>query len=618
MGMNTSGQTAQFKTKGSLTRTVILSLVILGLIPSILLVSATFFRSRALLAEQASFQLQSIVNNHVQQLEGLVADNHIYLDEMLKNDLISYVIKDVLRDPESEASRYIGRYQFSTYIAETRNIKSLYPDQAFLLSPSGKILLSSKLEWEGVDASQIQFIQELINQKSSIAVLSPENFYTDQWIVFSSSVIFYGENQPVATLVLTTNAPTTKNILISAGSLFPSSKAFLFSGSKRTLFSINETKSNQISDFPINNNHFNKLDELVKAPESSASYRNSNQDTVLAYVKNIPALKMGFLIEVPERIIYQQVNLLIPFSLLIFSIAIIIGVSMTYWGSRRLIKPLVQLAHHAQNFAQGDFSQRAKISRNDEIGLLANSFNNMVSQLSDLYRSMETKVEERTSQLRTASEIGQLAISSTSRDQMVQRAVNLIVERFNFCSSSIFLVDKSGTNLILKGSHHQGDQSGNNQNPVIHLDTGSLLGWVVTNNQTRVTDKSELESLQQSTFIYPSTTSVIALPIAANSIVFGVLEVQTDQPNGFESETITVLQTLANQLATGFQNIRLLEAVQIDLEETTLLYRTSRQVSLTKNASDLNQVLINSLSQTTYVSGIFTIKPGSHQHIGAD
>ena len=114
---------------------------------------------------------------------------------------------------------------------------------------------------------------------------------------------------------------------------------------------------------------------------------------------------------------------------------------MVFLGSRALVNPIVRLTNSARNFANGDWSERSDIHRQDEIGVLASTFNQMVDQISDLYRSLEQKVEERARQLRTASEVGQLATSSNNRDEIIDRAVKLVTDRFGYSYASIFLLE---------------------------------------------------------------------------------------------------------------------------------------------------------------------------------
>ena len=66
---------------------------------------------------------------------------------------------------------------------------------------------------------------------------------------------------------------------------------------------------------------------------------------------------------------------------------------------RRVLQPLRLLLEAANQVRQGDFSARANVRRQDELGQVAHGFNFMAVSLAESYASLEQKVEERTSQL---------------------------------------------------------------------------------------------------------------------------------------------------------------------------------------------------------------------------
>ncbi len=62
-------------------------------------------------------------------------------------------------------------------------------------------------------------------------------------------------------------------------------------------------------------------------------------------------------------------------------LALFIATIITIFISRRILKPLRALTEVVGRLAQGDFSQRVRISDKGEVGMLADSFNNMADSL---------------------------------------------------------------------------------------------------------------------------------------------------------------------------------------------------------------------------------------------
>jgi GAF domain-containing protein len=64
----------------------------------------------------------------------------------------------------------------------------------------------------------------------------------------------------------------------------------------------------------------------------------------------------------------------------------------------------------------------------------------------------------------------------------------------------------------------------------------------------------------------PITRSEVALPLLAGAEVFGALDVQSTDRQAFGEEDVTVLQTLADQVAIAISNAQLVRRVQESLE----------------------------------------------------
>lgn len=91
--------------------------------------------------------------------------------------------------------------------------------------------------------------------------------------------------------------------------------------------------------------------------------------------------------------------------LLTASAAILVVVfALLYYFIRRSISgPVEELALDARKIADGDLTARVEIKSGDEIGILADTMNDMASRLAITHASLESAVETRTEQLREAN-----------------------------------------------------------------------------------------------------------------------------------------------------------------------------------------------------------------------
>ncbi len=88
----------------------------------------------------------------------------------------------------------------------------------------------------------------------------------------------------------------------------------------------------------------------------------------------------------------------------------VLGVSALTWLlANRLIQPITNLTDAATTISSGQLNRRVEIKRQDELGILAKSFNQMASQLKSLFEELEERIDRRTAQLKQAKETAEKA-----------------------------------------------------------------------------------------------------------------------------------------------------------------------------------------------------------------
>ena len=80
--------------------------------------------------------------------------------------------------------------------------------------------------------------------------------------------------------------------------------------------------------------------------------------------------------------------------LIITMFIILAAIWFSHYIVRNLTYPLEQLAEASKKLAKGNLNVRVNISSKDEIGILIDEFNHMVSQLQNLYKQLEIKNKE--------------------------------------------------------------------------------------------------------------------------------------------------------------------------------------------------------------------------------
>ncbi|MFC1646335.1 sensor histidine kinase [Candidatus Omnitrophota bacterium] len=103
----------------------------------------------------------------------------------------------------------------------------------------------------------------------------------------------------------------------------------------------------------------------------------------------------------------QQIDRLRKMAVLWISVVVGIGALVAVFLVKIIVNPVRQLVLGTQRIAKGDLAYQVKVSSNDEIGELTQSFNKMAQDLKkfrdkieDYNRTLEQKVDERTKELR--------------------------------------------------------------------------------------------------------------------------------------------------------------------------------------------------------------------------
>jgi adenylate cyclase len=111
------------------------------------------------------------------------------------------------------------------------------------------------------------------------------------------------------------------------------------------------------------------------------------------------------------------------------SLATVLGVYTSRW----ITCPILELSQASEAIADGDLEQKVAMSRTTELGILAQSFNQMAAQLKMSFEVLETRVIERTSELnqqRQETERLLLSILPESIAERLKRNPETIADSF--------------------------------------------------------------------------------------------------------------------------------------------------------------------------------------------
>ena len=174
----------------------------------------------------------------------------------------------------------------------------------------------------------------------------------------------------------------------------------------------------------------------------------------------------------------------------------------------------------------------------------------------------EETLRRRNDYLAASSEIGRLVTSTLDLNTIFTRTVNLISERFGFYYAAIYIIEETGFNAILREATGEAGEKMKAQNYSIVVGSHSVVGKVSANMEPMLVNDTDLEPLYIPNPYLLDTRSEVAIPLRIGSRIVGVIDIQSTQVQAFTQDDLSVLQSLADQVAVAIDNARSYELSQ--------------------------------------------------------
>jgi nitrate/nitrite-specific signal transduction histidine kinase len=288
----------------------------------------------------------------------------------------------------------------------------------------------------------------------------------------------------------------------------------------------------------------------------------------------------------PEDVFLRPLATLGDTSVFFLILAGIIATVFAFILSQVIVRPIATLNNTASAIIEGDFSSRADIISQDEIGNLGNTFNMMAIQLQNLIENLEAQVSSRTeelqnqtAQLKATAEIARDATSEEEIKFLLERASHLLYDRFDFYHVGIYLVDGRGHYAILSSSQDpQGLELINNEHRYM-INSESSVGRVCVTGLMQRSSTADQDSEIHPHPLLPDTQAQLSLPLQAGGKILGVIDIHSTDPNAFSEEEAGIFGTFSDQIAIAIQRTEFSQEIQDTLNELESAYGQFTQES---------------------------------------
>jgi PAS domain S-box-containing protein len=213
-------------------------------------------------------------------------------------------------------------------------------------------------------------------------------------------------------------------------------------------------------------------------------------------------------------------------------------------------------------------------------------------------RQLLNEAQYRSQRLQTAAKVSQAANSILDVTELINTSVNLIRDQFDFYYVGLFMVDDAGELAVLRAGTGEAGRIQLANEHKLKIGGESMIGWSIQNRQARIALDVGQEAVHFQNRYLPDTHSEMALPLIHRHKVIGALTVQSTERGAFSAEDITLLQTMADQLANALENAILFEQTQTALAETENLYRITQELLSARDEETIYKLAIEAIAQS--------------------
>jgi len=174
--------------------------------------------------------------------------------------------------------------------------------------------------------------------------------------------------------------------------------------------------------------------------------------------------------------------------------------------------------------------------------------------------------------LEASADIGQMLARILNEDELLERAVDLVRDRFGYYHVQVFLVDDDERYALLEASTGQAGAALLARRHRLLIGSRSVIGQVTSERKPVVVRDTARTIGHAFNDLLPDTRSEIAVPILDGDTLLGALDVQSLRPNAFSNNELQALVVMANQIGTAIRTARLFHHQQQSVEENKRLF----------------------------------------------
>ena len=210
---------------------------------------------------------------------------------------------------------------------------------------------------------------------------------------------------------------------------------------------------------------------------------------------------------------------------------------------------------------QGRWVQTTKLPLVDADGVARKvlGISSDITERVQMEQTIQTSLERRGRQVQTSTEVAQEIAAATALDELFERVVTLVKERFGYYHAQIFRYDPSARMMRLVVGYGMVGARMLAAGHAVPMGRGVVGAAASTGRPMLAPDVTRDPDWVPNTYL-PGTRGELAVPIKLRDQILGILDVQSNITNALTQEDQLLLEGLCGQIAIAIHNTQLLEA----------------------------------------------------------
>jgi GAF domain-containing protein len=205
-------------------------------------------------------------------------------------------------------------------------------------------------------------------------------------------------------------------------------------------------------------------------------------------------------------------------------------------------------------------------SANDNLSFTQTELKNRSEELIVANKHLENS----TRKLRTVAEVTSTAASLRDFENLISLTTSIVSDQLGYYHVAIFLLDEQRQYAILRSANTDGGLRMLARGFKVPIGQLGIVNSVAQTGLPRIALNAGENKIFFDNPDLARSQSELALPLKSGDEIIGVLDIQSNEPNDFTEEDVSILSILADQVAIALQNALLFDESQRALREANI------------------------------------------------